>query len=61
MMSPLFILVLRQGDVDSEFLLSRLKFNVPVQPTRNFELLSLHYYRSDNENNDPFRRASKTL
>ena len=59
------------GDVDSELLLSRLNFNVSVRPTRNFELLSLNYtefellslnyYRSDYENNDPFRRTYKAF
>ena len=61
MINTLFILGLIRADVYSEFLLSRLKFNVPVRPTRNFELLSLNYYRSDYENNDPFREACKTF
>ena len=42
MMSILFNLGLIREDIDSEFLLSRLKLNVPI---RNFELLSLNYYR----------------
>ena len=29
--------------------------------SKNFELLSLNYYRSDYANNDPFRRACKTF
>ena len=61
MMSTLFILGLIRGHVDSEFLPSRVKFNVPPRSTRNFELLSLHYYRSDYENNDHFRRGCKTF
>ena len=61
MMSTIFILGLIRGDDDSEFLLSRLKLNVPVLPTRNFELSSLKYYRSDYESYDPFRRACKTF
>ena len=61
MMSTLFILELIQSDVYSEFLFKRLKFKIPVRPTRNFELLALNYYRSDYKNNDSFRRVCKTF
>ena len=57
MMSTPLILGLMRGGVDSEFPLSRLKFNVPVLPKQNFELPSLNYYRLNYENNDLVRRA----
>ena len=38
--SRVFILGLIRGVVEINLPLSRLKFNVPVRPTRNFELLS---------------------
>ena len=61
MISTLFILELIRGYVNSEFLHSRLKFNVPVLFTHNFELLSLNYWKSDYKNTDSFRRACKTF
>ena len=43
MMDTIFILELIRGDVDTQFFLSRLKYNFPVRHIVNYELLALKY------------------
>lgn len=56
MLSIAFLLGLIRGDVDSEYLLSKINFNVPTRLSRNFQLLNLKYHRSVYANNDSFRQ-----
>ena len=51
-----FLLSLFHGNINSNYLLSRIQINIPSRPTRNFMLLKINYYRSNYANNDPFRR-----
>lgn len=51
-----FVFNLVNGDIDSEFLLSNIKFNVPCRLTRNFTPLYLDYYRTNYANSHPLRR-----
>lgn len=56
-----FLIGLIHGDVNSEFLLGKINFNVPTRPTRNFQLLKIMYYRSVYANNDSFRRICENF
>lgn len=56
MLSISFLLSLLRGDIDSNFLLSRIQINIPSRPTRNYKFLNINYSRFNYANNDPFRR-----
>ncbi|XP_075167903.1 uncharacterized protein LOC142240069 [Haematobia irritans] len=56
MLNICYIMNIIQGEIESEFLLNRLAFNIPIRPTRNFEPLKILYHRTNFANNDPFRR-----
>lgn len=42
-MSTIFVLGLIRGDINSETVLSQLRFNVPVRPTYKFETFNECY------------------
>lgn len=56
MLGATFVFNLANGNVDSEFLLSNLNFNVPCRFTRNFKPLYLDFYKTNYANSYPFRR-----
>lgn len=45
-----------QGTLNSDFIVNRLRFNVPSVRTRNYQLIHVEYFRTNCANNDPFRR-----
>lgn len=56
MLNVSFLFNLINGVVNSTFLLQNILFNVPQRPTRNFQPLSIQYFRQNFANADPFRR-----
>ena len=52
-----FILNLLNGSINSEFLIHKLQFVVPIRPTRFYIPLKLQYFHSNYANADPIRRA----
>lgn len=57
MLSAMFIVKLIKGHIDSSFLVSQIKFNVPGRTTRNFLPISLPIARSNYDYYNPFRRV----
>lgn len=56
MLNITFLLKLINGSTHSEFLLSKIFFNVPNRPTRFFTFLRIPYYVTNYANADAFRR-----
>lgn len=56
MLNITFLINLINGDVCSEFLLSRISFNVPLRPSRYFNIIQLQYFRVNYANSEPFRK-----
>ena len=56
MLGIIFLVKLLNGTVCSSFLLSEIKFNIPVRLSRQFRPLLLKSCRSNFELNEPFRR-----
>lgn len=56
MLSISFLVGIIRGDVNSEFLLGKINFNIPSRPTRNFQPIKINYHSSVFANNNPFRR-----
>lgn len=61
MLSVSFLIGIIRGDVNSEYLLGKINFNIPTRPTRNFLPIKLNYYNSVFANNDPFRRICENF
>lgn len=61
MLGITFLLGLIRGEVNSQFLLGQINFNIPARTTRNFQLLRLSHNRSVYANNDSFRRICKNF
>mgnify|MGYP002738819536 CR=1 FL=1 len=57
LMNVCFIFKLVTNEVESEVLLNKLCFNVPVRPSRHFQPLQLTYFTRNYLNFDPLRSA----
>lgn len=55
MLRSIFIIKLINGQVDSTFLLSKIRFNIPSRATRNFRPLKLSISRSNYDYYNPVR------
>lgn len=53
MLNTLFVLKIINGDVDSEFLIGKLSFNVPFYSTRRYSLLYTDFHRTNYGCSDP--------
>lgn len=56
MLNVTFLLNLINGNLHSEFLLSKISFNVPHRSSRYYEFLIVKYFTTNYANSDPFRR-----
>ena len=48
MLSVSFLPGLIRGDVGSDYLLRKINFNIPIRPSRNFNLFNLQFHRRTN-------------
>lgn len=55
MLRAIFLIRLLRGQIDSQFLISEIKFNVPSRITRNYIPLNLSLARSNYELSNPLR------
>ena len=51
-----FVINLVNGSINSEFLLRKIEFAVPIRSSRNFIPLKIKYFRTNYANFDPMRR-----
>lgn len=58
MLNSMFVLKIINGDVDSDFLIGKLYFNVPSYNTRRYRLLYVDFYRTGYGCAHPIRRMS---
>lgn len=56
MLNISFLLNLINGNLSSEYLISRIHINIPHRQSRFFQFLIVKYYRTNYANSDPFRR-----
>lgn len=56
MLNVTFLINIMQGKIISDFILNRIYINVPLRPSRNYQLFQINYFTSNYANNDPLRR-----
>ena len=61
MLNVTFLLNLIKGNVDSEFLLKNILFNVPIRPSRNYQPIQIKFFCTNYANADSLRRICATF